>query len=120
MQRIDSCLYFVVQLIFIYTNNIYSSGLQDGDYCTTVEYKAGTCKNIEECDYMWEMYQCNDRNRTPSETKYILKSQCGQKGRSPLICCENGRKLNGRVDTSLSRVVPEPISGFFQFTSHIT
>lgn len=114
--------YFIVQLIYINTDNIYSLGLQDGDYCTTVENKTGTCKNIEDCDYMREIYYSNDRMRTPDETEYILESQCGQKGKTPLICCENESTPNGRIDTSLSRIVPEPISGFFffKFTSHIT
>ena len=45
-------------------------------------------------------------NMTPEDRSLVMKSKCGQEGRSVLVCCPLVRKLTGRFDAPVE--LPPP------------
>ncbi|KAH8354544.1 hypothetical protein KR084_000909, partial [Drosophila pseudotakahashii] len=61
-------------------------------YCTTPDVSSGTCINLKECGYLYELVQrgsVSDQNR-----QFLRQSQCGFRNGQVLICCATSRMRN--------------------------
>ncbi|SPP88303.1 blast:Serine protease easter [Drosophila guanche] len=61
-------------------------------YCTTPDESSGTCINLKECEYIYELVR---RGSISTENRLFLQnSQCGYLNGQVLICCANNRRVN--------------------------
>ncbi|XP_019847201.2 serine protease easter [Bactrocera dorsalis] len=85
-----------------------------GDSCLTPSAMPGSCINLEECRYLYELVL--DPNLSQNDRRYLRSSQCGYKNGKVLICCPpNYRKLSATTtprpapaDTAM--VFPESVA----------
>uniref|UniRef100_A0A182PNA6 CLIP domain-containing serine protease n=1 Tax=Anopheles epiroticus TaxID=199890 RepID=A0A182PNA6_9DIPT len=82
-----------------------SVALNPHDGCQTPDGKAGTCVYIRSCLPIRQLL-LKKENMTPEDRSFVMKSNCGQQGRSVLVCCPLVRKLTGRFDAPVE--LPPP------------
>ncbi|XP_039492941.1 melanization protease 1 [Drosophila santomea] len=61
-------------------------------YCTTPDENSGTCINLRECGYLFELLQGEEV--TDQDRLFLQSSQCGYRNGQVLICCANSRIRN--------------------------
>ncbi|EDW95637.1 melanization protease 1 [Drosophila yakuba] len=61
-------------------------------YCTTPDENSGTCINLRECGYLFELLQGEEV--TDQDRRFLQSSQCGYRNGQVLICCANSRIRN--------------------------
>ncbi|XP_017144468.1 melanization protease 1 [Drosophila miranda] len=86
-------LKFILGLLVLLTEERRQGYAQEiFGYCTTPDENSGTCINLKECGYLYELVQ---RGTVSTETRQFLQnSQCGYRSGQVLICCANNRRLN--------------------------
>uniref|UniRef100_A0A3F2YTX9 CLIP domain-containing serine protease n=1 Tax=Anopheles christyi TaxID=43041 RepID=A0A3F2YTX9_9DIPT len=82
-----------------------SVALELQDACQTPDGKAGTCVYIKSCLSIRNLLLQKEKI-TQEDRSFVMKSNCGQQGRSVLVCCPLVRKLTGRFDAPVE--LPPP------------
>uniref|UniRef100_A0A182MQQ5 CLIP domain-containing serine protease n=1 Tax=Anopheles culicifacies TaxID=139723 RepID=A0A182MQQ5_9DIPT len=96
---------FVVVLACIFGVIGSSAALNLQDECQTPDGKAGTCVLIRSCLSIRKLLLMKEK-MTPADREFVKNSNCGQQGRSVLVCCPLVRKLTGRFDAPVE--LPPP------------
>ncbi|KQS38389.1 uncharacterized protein Dere_GG12275, isoform B [Drosophila erecta] len=76
---------FLMRLTSTYAQEIFG-------YCTTPDENSGTCINLRECGYLFELLQSEEV--TDQDRRFLRTSQCGYRNGQVLICCANNRMRN--------------------------
>uniref|UniRef100_A0A182TI02 CLIP domain-containing serine protease n=1 Tax=Anopheles melas TaxID=34690 RepID=A0A182TI02_9DIPT len=104
---------FLLLLVCVFCGVIRSSdALNLQDACETPDGKVGTCVYLRSCLSIRNVL-LKKENMTPEDRSLVMKSKCGQEGRSVLVCCPLVRKLTGRFDAPVE--LPPPGSNRYGF-----
>uniref|UniRef100_A0A182VQQ0 Uncharacterized protein n=1 Tax=Anopheles minimus TaxID=112268 RepID=A0A182VQQ0_9DIPT len=74
-----------------------SAALNLQDACETPDGNPGTCVLIRSCLPIRKLLLMKEKI-TPADREFVKNSNCGQQGRSVLVCCPLVRKLTDRFD----------------------
>ncbi|XP_307757.5 uncharacterized protein LOC1269161 [Anopheles gambiae] len=97
---------FLLLLVCVFCGVIgLSDALNLQDACETPDGKVGTCVYLRSCLSIRNVL-LKKENMTPEDRSLVMKSKCGQEGRSVLVCCPLVRKLTGRFDAPVE--LPPP------------
>ncbi|TDG40257.1 hypothetical protein AWZ03_013327 [Drosophila navojoa] len=82
----------ILMVLMLLQMLLYSYAQETFGYCTTPTDQSGTCINLRECTYLFELIQ--RRTLSSSERSLLQNSQCGYRNGQVLICCANSRNLS--------------------------
>ncbi|XP_052836121.1 melanization protease 1 [Drosophila gunungcola] len=79
-------------------------------YCTTPDEQSGTCINLRECGYIFELVQRGVVS--PEDRRFLQLGQCGYRNGQVLICCANSRRRSQQPQPTQpplrSGLLPQP------------
>ncbi|XP_031627921.1 serine protease easter-like [Contarinia nasturtii] len=82
LNSVQLLLYFLI--LFLYYISL-SSAQSLGQSCQTPDQKQGTCIDLHQCPSLFAIY--TRRPLSTDDRSFLLRSQCGSRGHSPLLCC---------------------------------